>query len=61
MSQFHSAGCVPIASATVLVAALAVVTLVRRAVVRFGGVTGDVMGAGIEIALAVLLVGLAGA
>lgn len=46
---------------TVLVAALAVVTLVRRAVVRFGGVTGDVMGAGIEIALAVLLVGLAGA
>ncbi len=37
-------------------AALVVVALVRRAVVRFGGVTGDVLGAAVEVALAVLLV-----
>ena len=42
------------------VVALAVVgVLLRRAVRRFGGTTGDVHGAGIELALAVLLVGLA--
>ncbi len=45
---------------TVLVAAVAVALLVRHAVRRFGGVTGDVFGASIEVALAVLLVGLAG-
>lgn len=46
---------------TVAVAALAVVALTRHTVKRFGGVTGDVFGAGIELALAVLLIGLAGA
>lgn len=39
----------------VVAAALAVVALVRRAVRVFRGVTGDVMGAGIEVALVVLL------
>lgn len=43
------------------VAALAVLLLVGRAVHRFGGVTGDVFGAAIEVALAALLIGLAGA
>ncbi|WP_141013722.1 adenosylcobinamide-GDP ribazoletransferase [Nocardioides sambongensis] len=42
---------------TVLVAALAVALVLRRAVRRFGGVTGDVFGACVEVALAVLLVG----
>lgn len=46
---------------TVAVAAMAVILLTRHAVRRFGGVTGDVFGAGIEVALAVLLVGFAGA
>ncbi len=45
---------------TVGVAALVVALLTRHAVRRFGGVTGDVFGAGIELALAVLLIGLAG-
>lgn len=45
---------------TVAAAALVVCALTARAVRRFGGVTGDVFGAGIELALAVLLVGLAG-
>ncbi|HWI42021.1 MAG TPA: adenosylcobinamide-GDP ribazoletransferase [Nocardioides sp.] len=44
---------------TVGVAGLVVVLLVWRAVRRFGGVTGDVFGAAIELALAVLLVGIA--
>ena len=44
---------------TCAVAVLVVVVLVRRAVRRFGGVTGDVFGAGIELALAVLLLGAA--
>lgn len=43
---------------TVLVAGMAVVLLVRRAVRRLGGVTGDVFGAAIEVALAVLLLGV---
>lgn len=38
-----------------VVGGLAVVLLVRRTVRRFGGVTGDVFGAAIEIALAVTL------
>ncbi|MCY1313698.1 hypothetical protein D9M70_642460 [compost metagenome] len=46
---------------TVALAGLVVVALTMRAVRRFGGVTGDVFGAGIELALAVLLVGAAGA
>ena len=33
--------------------------LVWRCVRRLGGVTGDVMGAGIEIALTIMLVGIA--
>lgn len=41
------------------IAALVVVLLVARAHRRFGGVTGDVFGAAIELALAALLVALA--
>jgi adenosylcobinamide-GDP ribazoletransferase len=41
-------------------ALLVVVVLVARAVRRFGGVTGDVFGAGIELALGTLLIALAG-
>jgi len=41
-------------------AALVVLLLVTRAVRRFGGVTGDVFGAAIELALATLLIALAG-
>lgn len=43
---------------TVVTAAVVVLLLVVHTVRRFGGVTGDVFGAGIELALAVLLVGL---
>jgi adenosylcobinamide-GDP ribazoletransferase len=42
-----------------VVAGLGVLLLVWRCERRLGGVTGDVMGAGIEIALTILLVGLA--
>ncbi|MDQ6525379.1 adenosylcobinamide-GDP ribazoletransferase [Nocardioides sp. LHD-245] len=45
---------------TVAVAAVVVTVLTAHAVRRLGGVTGDVFGAGIELALAVLLIGLAG-
>lgn len=41
-------------------AAFVVLLLVVRAVRRFGGVTGDVYGAAIELALATMLLGLAG-
>jgi adenosylcobinamide-GDP ribazoletransferase len=40
-----------------VVAGLVVLVLARRAIARFGGVTGDVFGAAIEISLAVLLLG----
>jgi adenosylcobinamide-GDP ribazoletransferase len=40
-----------------VVGGLVVWALVRRAVARFGGVTGDVMGAAVEISLAVTLLG----
>jgi adenosylcobinamide-GDP ribazoletransferase len=42
----------------VLLAGAVVAVLLRRAVRRFGGVTGDVYGASIELALATLLVSL---
>lgn len=45
----------------VALAALVVLLVVGRAVRRFGGVTGDVFGAAIELALATLLIGLSGA
>ncbi|GAA3822616.1 adenosylcobinamide-GDP ribazoletransferase [Nocardioides panacisoli] len=45
----------------VAAAALVVVVLAWRCTRRFGGVTGDVFGAAIELALATLLLGLAGA
>lgn len=44
--------------ATVLVALAAVVWLVHRVTRRLGGIVGDAVGAGVEVALAVLLVGL---
>jgi adenosylcobinamide-GDP ribazoletransferase len=44
----------------VAAAALVVVLLAWRCTRRFGGVTGDVFGAAVELALATLLVGLAG-
>jgi adenosylcobinamide-GDP ribazoletransferase len=42
---------------TCAVAVLVVLVLVRRCVRRFGGVTGDVFGASIELSLATLLLG----
>ncbi len=42
-----------------VVAALGVLLLVWRCERRLGGVTGDVMGASIEVALTIMLVGVA--
>ena len=52
------AGPVP-AGAAVLVAAVATLLLLRRCTTRLGGVTGDVLGAGVEVSLAALLLALA--
>ena len=52
------AGPVP-AGAAVLVAAIATLLLLRRCTTRLGGVTGDVLGAGVEVSLAALLLALA--
>ena len=41
-----------------LAALVAVLLLVRRCVRRFGGVTGDVMGAAVEIAFTIMLIGV---
>ena len=41
-----------------LAALVAVLLLIRRCVRRFGGVTGDVMGAAVEIALTIMLIGV---
>lgn len=49
----------PYAAAAVLAAAVVVGLLTARAVSRLGGVTGDVLGATVEIALATLVVCLA--
>ncbi|MCW2757736.1 MAG: adenosylcobinamide-GDP ribazoletransferase [Nocardioidaceae bacterium] len=45
---------------TALVALVVVLVLIQRAVHRFGGVTGDVYGAAIEVTLAVLVLGASG-
>ena len=52
----------PVRGPAAAVAAVVVVTLLTwRCTRRFGGVTGDVYGAAVELALAALLLGLAGA
>lgn len=43
----------------VVLAATVVITLIRHCVRRLGGVTGDVMGAAIELALTVMIIGFA--
>ncbi len=45
---------------TLLLTVVVVLLLVRRATTRLGGVTGDVFGAAVEIALATLCLGVAG-
>jgi adenosylcobinamide-GDP ribazoletransferase len=45
--------------AVVAVALLGAATLVRHCVRRFGGITGDVMGAAVELATTLALLGMA--
>jgi adenosylcobinamide-GDP ribazoletransferase len=52
-------GSYAIGAIAAVVAAAGVLLLVWRCVGRLGGVTGDVMGAGIEVALTIMLVGVA--
>jgi adenosylcobinamide-GDP ribazoletransferase len=52
-------GSYAIGAITAVVAGLGVFLLVRRCERRLGGVTGDVMGASIEVALTIMLVGIA--
>ena len=48
----------PVGVVAVLLALGVLAVLLRRVVTRLGGVTGDVLGAGVELALATLLVGV---
>ena len=59
VSQVLIGGSYATGAISAVVAGLGVLLLVWRCQRRLGGVTGDVMGAGIEVALTIMLVGLA--